>query len=58
MLLSAMRWLRFERGPRRIADVVDETGLSPRRFVHQFSDEVGLTPKSFCRRRHSPSSAP
>ena len=26
----------------RIADVVDETGLSPRRFIGLFSDEVGL----------------
>jgi AraC-like DNA-binding protein len=41
----------FGRGPRRIADVVDETGLSPRRFIRLFSDEVGLTPKSFCRIR-------
>jgi AraC-like DNA-binding protein len=41
----------FRRGPRRIADVVDETGLSPRRFIGLFSDEVGLTPKSFCRIR-------
>ena len=39
----------FRRGPRRIADVVEETGLSPRRFIGLFSDEVGLTPKSFCR---------
>ncbi|MGZ3340422.1 MAG: AraC family transcriptional regulator [Reyranella sp.] len=41
----------FRRGSRRIADVVDETGLSPRRFIRLFSDEVGLTPKSFCRIR-------
>ena len=41
----------FRRGPRRVADVVDETGLSPRRFIRLFSDEVGLTPKSFCRIR-------
>jgi AraC-like DNA-binding protein len=41
----------FGRGPRRIGDVVDETGLSPRRFIRLFSDEVGLTPKSFCRIR-------
>ncbi|CAN5663429.1 helix-turn-helix domain-containing protein [soil metagenome] len=41
----------FGRGPRRIADVVDETGLSPRRFIRLFSDEVGLTPKVFCRVR-------
>jgi AraC-like DNA-binding protein len=41
----------FERGPRRIADVVDECGVSPRRFIRLFSDEVGLTPKAFCRVR-------
>jgi AraC-like DNA-binding protein len=38
----------FGRGQHRIADVVEETGLSPRRFIRLFSDEVGLTPKSFC----------
>lgn len=41
----------FYRGPRRIADVVDEIGMSQRRFIRLFSDEVGLTPKSFCRVR-------
>jgi len=41
----------FGRGQRRIGDVVEETGLSPRRFIRLFSDEVGLTPKSFCRIR-------
>jgi AraC-like DNA-binding protein len=41
----------FRSGSRRIADVVEETGLSPRRFIRLFSDEVGLTPKSFCRIR-------
>ena len=30
---------------------VDETGLSPRRFIRLFSDEVGLTPKCSCRIR-------
>jgi AraC-like DNA-binding protein len=39
----------FGKGPRRIADVVDETGLSSRRFIRLFNDEVGLTPKTFCR---------
>jgi AraC-like DNA-binding protein len=42
--LAALR-----RGPRRIADVVDQTGMSQRRFIRLFRDEVGLTPKSFCR---------
>jgi AraC-like DNA-binding protein len=39
----------FAGGPRRIGDVVDETGLSPRRFIRLFRDSVGLTPKAFCR---------
>jgi AraC-like DNA-binding protein len=39
----------FARGTRRIGDVVDETGLSPRRFIRLFRDSVGLTPKAFCR---------
>jgi AraC-like DNA-binding protein len=41
----------FARGSRRIGDVVDETGLSPRRFIRLFSESVGLTPKAFCRVR-------
>lgn len=43
--------LAFRTGRRRIGDVVAETGLSPRRFIRLFSDEVGLTPKAFCRIR-------
>ncbi len=34
-----------------IRDVVDETGLSHRRFVTLFSRQIGLTPKRFCRVR-------
>ena len=41
----------FEGASRRIGDVVEETGISSRRFIRLFSDEVGLTPKSFCRVR-------
>jgi AraC-like DNA-binding protein len=41
----------FSRGARRIADVVEETGLTSRRFIRLFNDEVGLTPKTFCRVR-------
>jgi AraC-like DNA-binding protein len=41
----------FRRGPCRIDSVVDQTGLSPRRFIRLFRDEVGLTPKAFCRVR-------
>jgi AraC-like DNA-binding protein len=40
----------FQRSPRRtIADVIDRTGFSSRRFIQLFSAEVGLTPKVFCR---------
>ena len=45
--------LRVMRGAhaRTVADVTDELGLSPRRFIEVFSGEVGLTPKLFCRVR-------
>jgi AraC-like DNA-binding protein len=36
---------------RPISDVSDHIGLSQRRFIQLFSDEVGLTPKLFCRVR-------
>jgi AraC-like DNA-binding protein len=40
----------FQRSPRHtIADVIDRTGFSNRRFIQLFSAEVGLTPKIFCR---------
>jgi AraC-like DNA-binding protein len=43
----------FEAVPhaRRIADVTSAVGLSQRRFIDHFRDEVGLTPKLFCRVR-------
>lgn len=34
-----------------ISDVSERTGLSRRRFIQVFSEEVGLTPKRFCRVR-------
>lgn len=34
-----------------IADVTGLTGLSPKRFIQVFNDQVGLTPKLFCRVR-------
>ncbi len=34
-----------------IADVADQIGISSRRFIQLFSNEVGLTPKLFCRVR-------
>ena len=32
-----------------VSAVAKQTGLSQRRFIHLFSEEVGLTPKLFCR---------
>jgi AraC-like DNA-binding protein len=32
-----------------VADVTEQIGLSPKRFIQVFSEEVGLTPKLFCR---------
>jgi AraC-like DNA-binding protein len=36
---------------RTIAEVTGQLGLSPRRFIQAFSEQVGLTPKLFCRVR-------
>lgn len=36
---------------RKIGDVTERLGLSPRRFIDLFRREVGLTPKLFCRVR-------
>ena len=36
---------------RTIADVTGQIGLSARRFIQIFSEQVGLTPKLFCRVR-------
>jgi AraC-like DNA-binding protein len=36
---------------RTIAEVTDQIGMSPRRFIQVFSEQVGLTPKRFCRVR-------
>jgi len=43
----------FQRVPhlRTIADVTEHIGLSSKRFIQVFSEEVGLTPKLFCRVR-------
>ncbi len=34
-----------------VAAVTDRLGLSPRRFIRLFHDQVGVTPKAFCRVR-------
>ncbi len=41
----------FQRAPqaRTIAEVTEDVGLSARRFIEIFDEEVGLTPKLFCR---------
>lgn len=41
----------FQRMPyvRAMADVTAQIGLSQRRFIQVFNEEVGLTPKLFCR---------
>jgi len=56
--LEAHRAVRFALGAfsgearvRSIAEVSNQTGMSSRRFIQLFSDEVGLTPKLFCRVR-------
>jgi AraC-like DNA-binding protein len=38
-----------ESRPPSIAAVVDRTGMSARRFIAAFRDQVGLTPKLACR---------
>ena len=35
--------------PGTIADVIEHVGLSSKRFIQVFREEVGLTPKLFCR---------
>jgi len=37
--------------PCSVAAVTDQIGLSPRRFIEVFRNEVGLTPKLYCRIR-------
>lgn len=43
----------FQSAPRTkaVKEVSERTGLSQRRFIQLFSEEVGLTPKLFCRIR-------
>jgi AraC-like DNA-binding protein len=37
--------------PPLVSDVIERSGLSSRRFIQVFRDQVGLTPKLFCRVR-------
>jgi AraC-like DNA-binding protein len=36
---------------RKIGEVAEQIGISPRRFIEVFRKEVGLSPKLFCRVR-------
>jgi methylphosphotriester-DNA--protein-cysteine methyltransferase len=45
----ALRELGSVPQARPISEVTDQIGLSARRFIQVFSEEVGLTPKLFCR---------
>lgn len=38
-------------GTQTVSQVTEQIGLSPRRFIQLFSDQVGYTPKLFCRIR-------
>jgi AraC-like DNA-binding protein len=47
----ALREFQTVAPARSVADVAGAIGLSQRRFMDRFRDEVGLTPKLFCRVR-------
>ena len=47
----ALREFRSVPPARSVAEVTSAIGLSPKRFIDRFRDEVGLTPKLFCRVR-------
>jgi AraC-like DNA-binding protein len=45
----ALKELEADAHGHAIADLTDRVGLSARRFIEVFREEVGLTPKLFCR---------
>jgi len=47
----ALRWFVAKPHMTTIAGVLDQIGLSPKRFIQVFRDETGFTPKVFCRIR-------
>jgi AraC-like DNA-binding protein len=47
----ALKELGGSGGRRTVSEVTDQIGLSARRFIQVFSEEVGLTPKLYCRVR-------
>lgn len=49
--LRAFQGMSLHANPPTVSEVIEQIGLSPRRFIQVFSEEVGLTPKLFCRVR-------
>ena len=47
----AVRALGDASRPRPVAQIVDDVGMSQRRFIETFRDHVGVTPKAFARLR-------
>ena len=47
----AVRALGDASRPRAVAEIVDEVGMSQRRFIEIFRNQVGVTPKAFSRLR-------
>jgi AraC-like DNA-binding protein len=47
----ALEALTVRSHPGAVAQVTSATGLTAKRFIQRFTDEVGLTPKRFCRVR-------
>lgn len=48
-VIFALQKLQANHGSTKIADVIEQIGLSQRRFIQLFKEEVGLTPKQFDR---------
>jgi transcriptional regulator GlxA family with amidase domain len=46
---AAVRQMRRARGNCRVRRLVDDLGLSQRRFIQLFQAQVGVTPKMYCR---------
>ena len=45
----ALRQFQADSVPGPVNEVTSQIGLSPRRFIQVFSEQVGLTPKLYCR---------
>jgi AraC-like DNA-binding protein len=47
----ALRQFGAAQNPQNVSEVTEQIGLSARRFIDVFNNQVGLTPKLFCRVR-------